>query len=132
MRGAGLIMKKSLQATQQEFESSTGKTPQYLAWHRLFKRELTAFLKQRGAVEIQISRPNHFDLTGFFRLNGQIWYVSLSDVRYSKGTLLVRTAQSFKDYYGGQNLFVSLTDGADVFCQEFDKALQSTRLFLVE
>lgn len=104
-------MKNAITATQQEFQSSSGKTPEYLAWHKLFKKEFTALLKKFGAKTIEISKPNHFDLTGFFQMeSGQIWYISVGDVRWSKSEMLIRTAQSFKDYTGGHNQYVTLTD----------------------
>ena len=96
------------QGLTQKFESSSGRTPQYLAFHRLFKREFTAYLKECGAREIQFSKPNHFDATGFFTINDQPYYFSLSDLRWSKDTLLIRTAKDYRDYHGGTNQFVRL------------------------
>lgn len=109
-------MKKALASTQQNFESSSGRTPQYLSWHRLFKKELTAFLISVGCTEIKIGKPNHFDMSGFFRSStGQIWYFSVSDIRWSEDKMLIRSAKSFTDYSGGMNQYVSLTRGEDAF-----------------
>jgi len=82
-------------------------------------------LASRGITEIRISKPNHFDMSGFFRGgDGQIWYFSLGDLRSSsKEKLLVRKADSFDDYCGGTNYFVSLTD-IDAFVEEFDKVVK--------
>ena len=109
-------MIKALQATQKHFESSTGKTPEYLAWHRLFKKEFTQLLTNLGCSKIQIGNPNHFDMSGFFQTkSGQVWYFRIEDVRWSKDTMLIRTATSFADYTGGQNQYVSLNQGIDSF-----------------
>lgn len=107
-------MKKAIQETQKSFESSSSRTSEYLAWHRLFKREFTQFLTSLGATKIEISKPNHFDTSGFFTsTKGQIWYFSISDIRWDKDTLLIRTAATYKDYTGGHNCFVPLNNVDD-------------------
>ena len=112
-------MIKALQATQKHFESSTGKTPEYLAWHRLFKKEFTQFLTNLGCPKIEIGKPIHFDMSGFFQMNsGQIWYFRIEDVRWSKETMLIRTATSFTDYTGGYNQSVSLKQGSMCFVSD--------------
>lgn len=104
-------MEQALRATREHFESSSSHTIQYLAWHKLFKREFTAYLERIGAVEIQIGKPNHFDMSGFFKMrSGQIWYFSIGDLRWNKDRMLIRTAKDFKDYTGGMNQYVSLED----------------------
>jgi len=107
-------MKKLILATKQNFELSSGRTPQYLAWHKLFKREFTAFLKSIGVTDIKVSKPNHFDASGFFKLSdGRIFYFSISDLRWFKDTMLVRTAKDFSDYTGGQNHNITLDNDQD-------------------
>jgi len=103
-------MKKALSATLQDFESSCFKTPQYLSWHRLFKREFTKFLTAKGATNIAIGKPNHFDMSGFFTLDNTIWYFSIGDLRGFKDSMLIRTAKHYKDYSGGMNQYVPLID----------------------
>ena len=118
-------MKKALAATNVEFESSSNKTPEYLAWHRLFKKEFTNFLIGFSqATNIQISKPNHFDMSGFFTVDNQIWYFSIADIRRSKDNMLLRTAKSYKDYTGGTNNFISLKNELD-FAFEFRKIVHS-------
>lgn len=102
-------MKKIFSLIRQNFESSSGRTPQYLEFHRTFKREFTKWLAELGAVDIQISKPNHFDVSGFFTLRGQTWYFRLEDLRWSKNKLLIRTARDNKDYTGGSNQYAALT-----------------------
>lgn len=99
-------MKKSLELLKQHFISASTRTPQYLTFHRTFKREFTRFLESIGASKIQIGKPNHFDVSGFFTVGEQAWYFSLSDLRWSKDKLLIRTVKDYKDYSGGVNRFV--------------------------
>ena len=116
-------MKKALYLTQQHFEISCSKTPEYLSWHRMFKREFSKFLKEHGIETRKFSSPNHFDLTGFFqRKDGQIFYFSISDIRWSKDTMLVRTANSFQDFTGGMNQFVPLGN-VDCFKERFESII---------
>jgi len=128
-------MKKAIVSTQQHFESSCSRTPEYLAWHRLFKREFTKFLISIGATTmVQIGKPNHFDMSGFFTVGTQIWYFRIGDLRWFKDTMLVRTAMSYADYTGGQNHYVPLDGSVEDFtegmkyvldCYNFDKFQQS-------
>ena len=107
-------MKKALELTHQHFESSSGRTPQYREWHRVFKKEFTKFLENSGAFGIEIGKPNHFDMSGFFMLPGkQIMYFSISDLRWFKDNMLVRTASSYKDYTGGVNKYTPLRNVED-------------------
>ena len=113
-------MIKSLQATQEHFESSSSRTPEYLAWHRLFKREFKKYLTEKfNAVNIEIGKPNHFDISGFFTVNNQIWWFRIEDIRWSKDNMLIRTAQHYKDYTGGINRFVSLNQDIIDFDRQF-------------
>ena len=103
-------MNKIITELNQEFQSSCCKTQQYLSYHRMFKREFKKLLSPY-CDEIEISKPNHFDISGFFRLkDNRIFYISISDLRWSKDSMLVRTAKDFKDYSGGSNRFVKLND----------------------
>jgi len=101
-------MDKAIELTNKEFESSTVRTKQYLTWHRTFKREFTKVLKE-FATGIDISKPNHFDMSGFFKVKDQIWYFSIENLRWGT-TFLIRTAEHYKDYSGGTNQFIPLND----------------------
>lgn len=110
-------MKKALEMTQERFESSSVKTAQYLEWHKLFKKEFTQYLIEKGIVNIHIGKPNHFDMSGFFqRPTEQIYYFSMGDIRWNKKNMLIRTAKDYKDYTGGSNCYVSLLN-----IEDFDK-----------
>ena len=104
-------MKNVLKLTQSHFESSSGRTPEYLSWHRKFKNAFKKFLTARGITDIEIGKPNHFDMSGFFTVKGQAWYFSISDLRWFKDAMLVRTAKDYKDYSGGMNHYVTLKGG---------------------
>ena len=120
-------MKKAIAATKKEFQSSSGKTPEYLAWHRLFKREITTFLTRKlNATEVNISKPNHVDLSGFFKVGDQCWYIQLGDIRGFKDTLLVRTAKDQRDCTGGQNQYATLHDD-QAFMDEFENIVLRNR-----
>lgn len=115
-------MKNAIALTQQDFQSSSSRTPEYLKWHRTFKREFTKFLESKGMTGIAFSKPNHFDLSGFFKdgSKDQIWYFSVSDVRWSKESMLIRTAKHYKDFTGGANQYIPLTNTDETFATYFD------------
>lgn len=115
-------MKATLIALQQTFESSSTRTPEYLAFHRLFKREFTKLLTDLGCSAITFGKPNHFDVSGFFTDPAyQAWYFSLSDLRWSKDKLLIRTAKDYKDYSGGSNQYIVMQEGG---AEHFRRDLQ--------
>lgn len=104
-------MKKSLVLFNQEFESSSQRTPQYKEFHRTFKREFTKALGQIGCRDIKIHAPNHFDVTGFFTApDGQMWYFSIGDLRWNKERMLIRTAKHDKDWTGGCNQYIRIDE----------------------
>lgn len=94
-----------------EYETSSSRTPQYLTFCRVFKRQFKKLLNETFDVtKIEISSPNHFDQTGFFELNnGRIYYFSIGDLRWNN-TFLMRTAINFTDYTGGSNQFCNIED----------------------
>lgn len=110
LNSKGKPMSKSLYLLGFEFESSSQRTPQYLEFHKVFKRELTNLL-QPHIQKIEFSKPNHFDATSFFQMkDGRIFYFSLSDLRWFKDSLMIRTAKDFKDYTGGTNHNIKLNE----------------------
>ena len=108
-------MRKTFQLHHEHFESSSQKTEQYKTYHRTFKREFKKALTSMGCKDLDIGKPNHFDVSGFFTApGGQIWYFSISDLRWSKDKMLIRTAKHYKDWTGGCNQFVSLDSELDL------------------
>ncbi len=123
-------MKESLKLLKKGFESSCSTTPEFASFFRTFKKEFTKELQSIGATEIEFSR-GHFHLTGFFRVDGQLWYFSLSDVRgmdyglanhpeSCMNKLLYRTAKHNKDWTGGRNRYATIETGmAQNICWSF-------------
>jgi len=114
-------MKKSLALLRAGFQSSSGTTPEFLTFVRTFRSEFTKELKSIGATEIQIGK-GHFYVSGFFTVNNQVWYFSVSDVRQMKyalecgyenctSQLMYRTAKHYKDYSGGSNQHAKIETG---------------------
>jgi len=114
-------MKNTVIALLAGFESSSGKTPEFLAFVRTFKKEFTKELQSVGATDIQFSR-GHFYVSGFFTLDDKMFYFNLGDVRgmdYSMKSnpdscmskLLYREVQHYKDYSGGANRYVRIGEG---------------------
>lgn len=104
-------MKKTLELMRKGFQTSSGKTPEFTAFARTFKKELTAELKTVGAENITFS-VGHFYVSGFYTVKGQAWYFSISDVRFFRDErILYRTATSYKDYTGGANQYVKIEEG---------------------
>lgn len=103
-------MQKTLELVKNTFNSSSGRTPEYIEFHRTFKREFKNTFKNYCSA-IEIGKPNHFDVSGFFQLHsGEIFWFRLEDLRWSKEDILIRTAKDFKDYTGGSNSFIKFDD----------------------
>ena len=105
-------MKKIADRILAGFESSSGKTPEFKQFVSSFKKSFKKILSKLDAKDIKFS-VGHFTITGFFTVNEQAYYFSLSDVRNvygGKPQLLVRTATDYKDYSGGSNMYVSLDE----------------------
>ncbi len=98
-----------------EFESSAGYTEQFRDFYHLFSKEMKAFLKSIGAVDIKINR-GHFYVYGFFTLKNKIWYFSLGDVRWDR-TFIIREAKSYEDT-GKTNIILPL-ENQKMFINKF-------------
>ena len=109
-------MNKTLALLKRGFQSSSGTTPDFLDFVKIFKKEFTKELVSIGATNIQIGR-GHFYVSGFFTVGNKPYYFSLSDVRsYNPNgghfsDLLYRTAKDYKDYTGGINHYVKIESG---------------------
>lgn len=98
-------MQKTIDALSRGFESSSGKTPEFLSFVRTFRSEFTRALTARGCTEITYS-VGHFEVSGFFTTpDGGLMYFNTGDVRGMAQSLglLYRTAEHRKDWTGGQN-----------------------------
>ena len=103
-------MKKSIALFNRGFESSCSKTPEFVAFARCFKKEFTAELESVNATNI-VFNVGHFYISGFYTIGNQIWYFSMSDVRFFRDCfrILYRTATSYKDFTGGSNQYCNVT-----------------------
>lgn len=104
-------MNNTLVLLKKGFESSTVATPEFKRFTRTFKSEFNKLLQKLGCTGLEYHN-GHFYISGFFNsANGQLWYFSLSDVRnmFRGGSLLVRTAEHRKDYYGGVNRYADMS-----------------------
>lgn len=97
-----------------EFESSSRPTQQFKDFVKVFKTEFKKELTRVGATNIEFG-VGHFDINGFFDINGKLFYFSLGDVRgmnYKDSvSMMYRTAQHRKDWTGGTNQWVTIEDG---------------------
>lgn len=103
-------MNNTLTLLKRGFVSSSETTPEFKWFTRTFKSEFNKLLKKIGCTGLECHN-GHFYISGFFNsANGQLWYFSLSDVRgmFRGGSLLVRTAEHRKDYYGGTNRYADM------------------------
>jgi len=93
------------------FESSSGLTPQFKAFARLFKKLIKKEIGKKGCELLTFNR-GHFYVSGFFRKGEQIYYFSISDVRdcYNIPNMLYRAVTSTRDFTGGHNQYVNIED----------------------
>jgi len=104
-------MNNTLHLIKKGFESSCGKTPEFVSFCKTFKREFNAELKKIEAENVKYSY-GHFYISGFFTLNGKAYYFSISDVRhFPENKMLIRTAKDYKDYTGGSNNWFEIKKG---------------------
>lgn len=114
-------MLKTIYCLQQGFQSSSGVTDEFLRFMKAFRAEFKKELLTIGATDIKIEK-GHFYVSGFFTVNQQPYYFSISDVRgmdhglrtnplSCMSQMLYRTARNYKDYTGGHNQYVPIKPG---------------------
>ena len=82
---------------------------------REFKSMINEQLQYVGGVEYK-QNVGHYYISGFFKVDEQPYYISISDVRYCNPTninLLIRTAKDYRDFTGGNNHFIKFMDMSD-------------------
>ena len=89
----------------------------FKSYCRKLKNALKKEAKLKGFDDVTL-RPNHYDMSGFFKKGDRYVYYSFSVARYGYPTsldgtdpmtgFLYRTAKSEKDYTGGNNHFTNL------------------------
>lgn len=105
-----MIMEKSLKLLKKGFESSSGLTPEFNTFYKTFKKEFTIELQTIGATDIRFSK-GHFYFSGFYTVDNQIYYFSISDVRFFPTDILYRTAKNYSDFSGGSNNYAKIESG---------------------
>ena len=94
-------------------ESSTGPTPEWIAFARMYRAHIARDATRHG-LDLVSWRRGHFDASAFFknRTTGRLAYLSISDVRFFRNecmeNILLRTAAHDKDYTGGPNCWTTL------------------------
>ena len=76
---------------------------------REFKSMINEELKSVGGVEYK-QNVGHYYISGFFKVDEQPYYISISDVRHcypQNINLLIRTAKDYKDFHGGNNHYIN-------------------------
>lgn len=91
---------------QTNFEQSSYKTPEFIAFSKEFKKQIKAELKEIGAELISFN-VGHFYLSGFFHKGEQCYYFSWHN---ADGSLMYRTAKDTQDFTGGSNCWIALED----------------------
>lgn len=93
---------------KQDFESSSGLTPQFKEFYDEAKKYLKKTLKPH-VKRMKFDR-GHFTFSMFVEANsGKMYYMSIADVRsLGKHDALIRKVESFTDYVGGNNNFISI------------------------
>ena len=86
--------------------------PAFKSFFTKQKNAIKKVLIAKGCQNIKLDYGFYF-FSGFFTApNGQIYYISCSDVRYfDYNQLLIRTAKHYKDFTGGPNQYVAVSEG---------------------
>ena len=98
------------------------------SFYRAFKNYLKRAFPNAELIGF---KPNHYDTSGFIKMNGKVIYVSHSIDRYKKKVdfnesgamngVLYRTAESENDFTGGWNNFTSINNMAKSILELFEK-----------
>lgn len=104
-----------LESGERFFGSGGHNSERFEEFFEDFKRAFTYQLKKLKANTISFSK-GHYYISGFFKIEDQFYYFSLSDVRdgvrtFDKPKMLIRTAKSAEDYTGGGNNYVAIEEG---------------------
>ena len=107
------VFKKLLDWKGNDFESSSGRTPEFTAFARMFRFHIQTQARDNYLEVVNFS-TGHFYCSGFLKNihTGKFAYFSISDVRHFNDSwvdnILLRTASHEKDYTGGRNLSTSI------------------------
>lgn len=77
---------------------------------RTFSKMIREQLKEVDGVNYT-QNTGHYYISGFFTVNEQPYYISISDVRhFPSDNMLIRTAKDYKDFTGGTNHYIKIQD----------------------
>lgn len=94
-----------------EFSSGCETGEDYKQFERKYINYLKSLCKENG-WELVKANKNHYEFSAFLLCENKYIYLNIGDVRcfdnewYNR--ILIRTAQSEKDYHGGQNHYANL------------------------
>ena len=115
-------MNRIVELIKRGFESTSGKSPEYASFHIKLRNDMRKEVEGIGGVLLDCSR-GHFYSSGFFMHKYQMYYFSISDVRWftmdGEYKMLIRTAKGLKDFTGGVNTYQLIKDG---MLQEYFKS----------
>jgi len=101
-------MQRILDKIDSGFQSSSGTTKEWATFVTLFRNDLRKELDKVGAKNFVLNR-GHFYIFGFFQLENQWYYFSISDVRFFPDKrMLIRTVEHNKDWTGGANTYINI------------------------
>lgn len=115
-------MKKTVELIMNGFTSSLSPTVEWVEFYRTFKSEFKRELKTiDGFNDIKFSK-GHYYISGFFTINNKCWFFSTPDMRQlnrsiindpncNRSKMYYRTANNYRDYTGGSNIYVSIGVG---------------------
>lgn len=107
-----------------EFSSGCYTGEDYKTFERKYINYLKSLCKNEGWELVNVGK-NHYEFSVFFKYKEKFVYMRISDVRFFPNEwynhILVRTAESEKDYHGGWNQYTSLTNIVDKIKNIFDK-----------
>lgn len=102
-------MENTIREYGKEFYSSSGLTPEFDTFRKLFKKEITKLLKKLGATDIKVSY-GHYEISGYFTYKEKAWYFNSGDVRLKCfNSMLLRRVKNYEDCTGYINQWVPFT-----------------------
>lgn len=108
MRQTAVFPNKYLSYT---FSTGSETGADYKTFERAYKRYLTALCKENN-WQLTAFHKNHYEFSCFIRFRNRVVFLSIPDVRYWKNDwhshILVRCAESEKDFRGGQNRYTDI------------------------
>ena len=94
-----------------EFSSGCYTGEDYKTFQRKYINYLKTMAKENGWELVKVGK-NHYEFSAFFKYKDKFVYFSISDVRFWQNDwynhILIRTANSDRDYRGGNNYYTTL------------------------